>query len=421
MREITKDVIREMELHKLTLELEEAKNEILNSREKLVQQEKLVSIGMLASGIAHEINNPLGFIKSNFETLLNYTKMILDAISKIEYFVKQNPEISSKIAQIKKSNKIDFISEDIEDLNKDSEDGFRRIIDIINALKNFSRQEMEKKEPHSISEIVEEALMITHNKTKHIAQIVKDIQDGVEVVCTKTEIIQVLINLIVNAAQALEETNKENKKIVVRGYSKDDFVVFEVIDNGPGIPPHIKSKVFDPFFTTKPVGKGTGLGLYFTYDIIVNKHGGNIELETQEGVGTTFRIKLPKSYQKKLKVLVVDDFESVAEALASGLNSLDKYIADVSTNGFDAGVKIHNVKPDVVVLDYHMPGINGYDVAKMIKESSDTKHIKIIVYSGNFDKDIIKNLKELGVDYILFKPFFVDELSQVIDNLFPGA
>ncbi len=419
MRDITEDIKREMALHKLTLELEDAKNEILQSREKLVQQEKLVSIGMLAAGIAHEINNPLGFIKSNFETLLNYSKMILAAIEKIEDLSKNTPELKDTIKNILKSSKIDFIKEDIADLYKDSEDGFKRIIDIINALKNFSRQELDKKEPHLLSEIIEESLTITHNKTKHIATIDKQIKEDVEVICSKTEIAQVLINLIVNAAQALEEIDKKDKKIIIRSRTDSDFITIEVEDNGPGIPEHIRNKVFDPFFTTKPVGKGTGLGLYISYDIIVNKHNGVLEMETKEGEGTIFRIKLPRNQKnKKIKVLVVDDFESVAEALANGLNSLDKYIADISTSGFDAGVKIHTMKPDVVVLDYHMPGINGYDVAKRIKESNDTKNIKIIVYSGNFDKDIIKNLKALNVDYILHKPFFVDELSQVIDSLF---
>ncbi|ADR18710.1 hybrid sensor histidine kinase/response regulator [Calditerrivibrio nitroreducens] len=422
MRDTSEDVKREMELHRLTMELEDAKDEILKSREKLVQQEKLVSIGMLAAGIAHEINNPLGFIKSNFETLVGYAKMLLSAIDKMNELIVENQEIVAGFNQVKKSNKIDFIAEDLGDLEKDSEGGFKRIIDIINALRNFSRQEMDKKDLYLLSEIIEESLTITHNKTKHVAQVEKDINGDLEIVCSKTEIVQVLINLIVNAAHALEEVEKENKRIIVRGYTDGQYAVIEVEDNGPGIPKHIKNKIFDPFFTTKPVGKGTGLGLYISYDIVVNKHSGMLEMETAEGVGTTFRIKIPKNLEsKKIKVLVVDDFESVADALANGLNATDKYVAEISTSGFDAGVKIHSMKPDVVLLDYHMPGINGYDVAKKIKESKDTKDIKIIVYSGNFDKEIIKNLKSLGVDYILHKPFFVSELCQIIDAIMVGG
>lgn len=374
---------------------------------------------MLAAGIAHEINNPLGFIKSNFETLISYFKIYDDTFRKIEETIHMNEEIKNYIDIIKKRSKIEFITSDIKELQKDCEEGFSRIINIINALKNFSRQVLDQKNNFSIMEIIEEALTITNNKTKHIAKITKDIEKDVELTCNKTEIVQVLINIIVNAAQALEETNKPEKLISIRVYEdRDDYVVIEISDNGNGMSEDAKKKVFDPFFTTKPVGKGTGLGLYISYDIITNKHNGVIDFVSNYGEGTTFYVKLPKSTKKKLiKVIIVDD-EFVADSIANGLRSTDKYIVEISNNGFDAGTLLHTFKPDVVLLDYHMPGITGYDVAKKIKTDNNKKHIKTIVYSGNFENSIIKNLQDIGVDFILEKPFFIDKVNSVIESLF---
>lgn len=374
---------------------------------------------MLAAGIAHEINNPLGFIKSNFETLISYFKIYDDTFRKIEETIHMNEEIKNYIDIIKKRSKIEFITSDIKELQKDCEEGFSRIINIINALKNFSRQGLDQKNNFSIMEIIEEALTITNNKTKHIAKITKDIEKDVELTCNKTEIVQVLINIIVNAAQALEETNKPEKLISIRVYEdRDDYVVIEISDNGNGMSEDAKKKVFDPFFTTKPVGKGTGLGLYISYDIITNKHNGVIDFVSNYGEGTTFYVKLPKSTKKKLiKVIIVDD-EFVADSIANGLRSTDKYIVEISNNGFDAGTLLHTFKPDVVLIDYHMPGITGYDVAKKIKTDNNTKHIKTIVYSGNFENSIIKNLQDIGVDFILEKPFFIDKVNSVIESLF---
>ncbi len=250
----------------------------------------MASIGGLAAGIAHEINNPLGFVMSNFRTLKNYMETIKNYLELTEGKTKKQA--------LKK--KIDFIIEDMDDLFKESAEGFERILLIIENMRQFSRVNNENNRSFiNLNNSIKNTLVIAKNSYKYVSEVITQFSELPEISCNQSEINQVLLNIIANAAQAIEQQQTNKKGMInIRTYLKEDKVCCEIVYNGPDIPEKYINKVFDPFFTTKEVGKGTGMGLSISYDIIVNKHKGELKVSSIEGSGTTFTIKLPMSLDK---------------------------------------------------------------------------------------------------------------------------
>ncbi len=302
-----KDISERMETERLiwktNMQLLETNKKLKQTQSQLVHQEKLASIGQLAAGVAHEINNPLGFVKSNFSTLKEYLHSIK------EYIQTVNESLASKIinnrekllksirrvAATEKELDIGYIVDDIESIFTESEDGFERIVTIVQNLKNFSRVDsLGKVESYDLNKAIESTLTVARNEYKYIAEIEKHLSELPLIECVGSEINQVLLNIIVNAAQALESQNREGKGTVCISTRRvKDRVICEIADDGPGIPKHIQSQIFDPFFSTKETGKGTGLGLSISYDIVVSKHKGNLTVQSEKNKGTTFIIELP--------------------------------------------------------------------------------------------------------------------------------
>ena len=260
---------------------------------KLVQQERMASIGNLAAGVAHELNNPIGFIASNFTTLKKYISSMKNHIRHLEEeAVKKSDD--AKVSAVKNEN-IEYILGDIDDLLKESEDGTARVTDIVQNLRRFSRIDSSgKMESYDLNQGLENTLTVARNEIKYVAEVEKDFATLPVISALGGEINQVFLNVIVNAAQAIEAGKKEGiGKIVIKTWGDEQHVFCSISDNGQGISENDRNHIFDPFFTTKEVGKGTGLGLSISYDIIVNKHGGSIEVESAENIGSTFIIKLP--------------------------------------------------------------------------------------------------------------------------------
>ena len=284
--------------------LEEANRELKEMQGQLVQSEKMASIGQLAAGVAHEMNTPVGFVASNFQTLENYVSKFKDLVEMYDGLIgeiktAQKTELLNKADAISKSRddmKIDFVLEDIQELFDDSKEGLSRVTNIIQNLRDFSRiDQAEEFDEYDITTGIEATLVVARNEIKYDADIKMDLSKNMpHVYCSASQINQVFLNIIVNASQAIKSREKEDKgTITIRTYAADDHVICEVSDDGCGIEPENQSKIFDPFFTTKPVGKGTGLGLSVSYDIIVNKHKGEMLVDSTVGKGTTFTIKLP--------------------------------------------------------------------------------------------------------------------------------
>lgn len=276
------------------LELEQAHRDLKAAQGKLVQSEKLATVGQLAAGVAHEINNPIGFIMSNLGTLKVYADVMSQLITGYRKYAAgspnqpENSSLLEELTQLETQEDIEFILEDIEGLLADSIDGSRRVKDIVQGLKSFSRVDDAEASDQDLHQGIESTLKVVANEIKYKCDIVKQYGDLPHVPCNLAKVNQVFMNLLVNAAQAMEERGTITINTTVDG----DFAVVNFQDTGVGIPAEKLGSIFDPFYTTKPIGSGTGLGLSISYGII-QEHGGEIEVESEVGVGTTFAVRLP--------------------------------------------------------------------------------------------------------------------------------
>jgi PAS domain S-box-containing protein len=304
-RDITSGVKNVMDAHKRNVELIDSLLSVRNAQPKLIQQEKLASIGQLAAGIAHELNNPIGFISSNFTSLRSYIQVIKEYITVCE----QSLAISSGQGEMNSANplirsfrddkKLDYILGDIEDLVTESIEGVNRITEIVTSLRKFSRIDNETRvESYDINEALESTLVVAKNEIKYVADVEKELSKVPRIECIGSEINQVLLNILINAAQAIESQNRRDRGLIrIRTYVDSDSIYCEIADDGPGIRQGIVSRIFDPFFTTKDAGEGTGLGLNISYDIVVHKHNGELSVRSEDGKGATFIVKLPRIFK----------------------------------------------------------------------------------------------------------------------------
>ncbi|RMF47196.1 MAG: PAS domain S-box protein, partial [Deltaproteobacteria bacterium] len=281
----------EVRVAERTQKLQKAFDDLKMAQTKLLQNEKMASIGQLAAGVAHEINNPVGFIRSNLTTLGKYVDKLRAYLEEMEKACDALPEERrDELNQLRKSCKISYLLEDIPDLLAESVDGADRVRTIVQNLKSFSRVDQSQYTEADINECLESTINIVWNELKYKTTLHKELGDVPRIRCYPQQLNQVFMNILLNAAQAIETQGD----IWVRTFVDNDQLVVHIQDNGCGIPEEIREKIFEPFFTTKEVGKGTGLGMSISWDI-VHKHGGRIEIESQVGVGTSFFIYLPLS------------------------------------------------------------------------------------------------------------------------------
>ena len=267
-----------------------------------IQSEKMASIGQLAAGVAHEINNPIGFVSSNLHTLAEYQELLHKLITyyiEFTHSIKNqskngyDEEISIKLQEITRTEKeidIDFILDDFPSLISESREGVERVKKIVSDLKNFAHPGSDKMQLADINSNIESTLNMVWNELKYHVEVIKNLNDIPKIGCYPQQLNQVFMNLFVNAAQAIEDKGT----IRIETLSRDNNIEINISDTGAGIPKDNLNRIFDPFFTTKEVGKGTGLGLNVCYNI-VKKHQGTITVESDVGKGTTFTITLPSS------------------------------------------------------------------------------------------------------------------------------
>ena len=281
---------RTSELSSTLSDLQEAHQQLKISQSTILQQDKMASIGQLAAGVAHEINNPMGFITSNLAALERYRVKLFDYIQQLEISAVEPKSSSSeqKISDLKKKLKIDLINEDIEDLLVESQEGAQRVTEIVQNLKGFSRVDQLEEIAADINDCIEKTLNIARNEIKYKATVEKKYGDLPTLVCYPQQLNQVFLNLLVNAAHAIEDKGI----IKVSTEYSNNQIIIKIADNGSGIPNDNLPRLFEPFYTTKEIGKGTGLGLSIAYDII-KKHNGEIRVTSTEGQGTTFTVTLP--------------------------------------------------------------------------------------------------------------------------------
>ncbi len=278
-----------------TQELLQKIKELTQTQEQLILQEKMAGIGQLAAGVAHELNNPLGFISSNFQVLRDYLDVLLDLLARY----RSLPETAEfeKIRQIRESeekHKLKNILDDVGDLCSETMDGLKRMSEIVTALRSFSRANWnEQMDDYDLNEGVRTTLLIARNEIKYVADVSLQLEDIPHVPAMGSQINQVILNILVNAAQAIKAGGQERGLIILKTDCDGSYVRCAITNNGPPIAAEIRSRIFEPFFTTKPMGQGTGIGLSLSYDIIVNKHKGRMSFTSTIEEGTTFFLELP--------------------------------------------------------------------------------------------------------------------------------
>ena len=285
-RKLMEDVLQKtgLEQQKLIVSLQETKDQLL-------QSEKMASIGQLAAGIAHEINNPVGFVNSNMGSLKNYVSTLLEVVEgydKAIHIAAPNPDIEAFIVKIRKKADLEFLAEDVNDLFNESLDGLKRVKDIVQSLKDFSHVGESEWQIADLHNGLDSTLNIVNNEIKYKATVVKEYGVIPQIKCLASQLNQVFMNMLINASHAIPEKGI----ITIRTGCDHESVWVAISDTGTGIAQENLTRIFDPFFTTKPVGSGTGLGLSLAYGII-NKHNGRIEVNSELGKGTCFTIYLP--------------------------------------------------------------------------------------------------------------------------------
>jgi PAS domain S-box-containing protein len=290
VKDISDRIANENALWKVNIELAETNARLQETQIALVQREKLASIGQLAAGVAHEINNPLGFLKSNHQSLKRY----FTAFQRAWEAAAPALPIEQK-KEIVETQDLAFAAEELPHLFAESDDGFARIVEIVSQLKSFSRVDSEPhRSPYDLEHGLESTLVVAWNEIKYVAEVERNYGGVRSVEAEGGPINQVLLNILVNAAQAIaSQGRKEKGKITITTREEPPYVICEIEDDGPGMTAEVKERIFDPFFTTKGAEKGSGLGLSISNDIIVVKHRGRLSVRSEPGKGAVFTIALP--------------------------------------------------------------------------------------------------------------------------------
>jgi signal transduction histidine kinase len=305
----------EAQLREKATQLEHTLHELQETQTQLIQTEKMSSLGLLVAGIAHEINNPVSFIYGNIPHATQYTQ---DLLHLIDLYRQEYPQPTSIIQAEEQSIDLDFLSEDLPKLMNSMQLGAERIRQIVLSLRNFSRLDKAAREPVDLHQGIDNTLLLLQHRVKAKAgrpkiEIVKEYGELPLVECYAGQMNQVFMNILSNAIDALEELNVERSHVeglsnnvqptkdqtatpcirICTQLKDDNTVLIRMADNGPGMTAQVQQQIFDPFFTTKSVGQGTGLGLSISYQIIVDKHGGQLKCVSTPGEGTEFWIELP--------------------------------------------------------------------------------------------------------------------------------
>lgn len=289
----SQNVMRYMEqqIEQRTLAIEQANKHLL-------QAEKLAAVGQLAAGIAHEIATPAQYVGDNLNAIGDFFASIARLLEQYRKLLSAQADQRQVIDQLERQADLAFILEDAPLAIAQSLEGISQIVRIVQAMKGFSHSGQSNVGWLDVNLALENALLIARNSYKYVAEVETHFGDVPAIECFPGELAQVFLNIIVNAAQAIEDGKKGDGKIDIRTAAVGDCVEIRIADNGPGIPEPIRDRIFDPFFTTKDFGKGSGQGLHIAYRIVTQQHGGTLSVVSETGQGTEFLIRLNRQLRR---------------------------------------------------------------------------------------------------------------------------
>jgi signal transduction histidine kinase/ActR/RegA family two-component response regulator len=368
---------------------------VTNLQDQLARSEHMASLGLMAAGVAHEINNPLSYILSN-----------------LSFAAGRAIDQESRLAL------------------REALEGAGRVRDIVRDLKTLSRMESEEDlKPVDVRNAVDAALKLAFDEVRHRARIQRHFNEVPRVLGDETRLVQVMLNLVTNAAQSIATGAPEDNQITVEVKMAETAAEVEivVIDTGAGISEAHLPKVFEPFFTTKPVGEGTGLGLSICHRLI-HAMGGRIHVSSEEGKGSRFSVilcvatpahelqsphsELAPSSLRGLRLLIVDDDVLVARAVRRMFDK--EFHVEIALDGSSALAKLAQTEYDVILCDVMMPDISGLDVYRQVRASNEALARRFVFATGGlFSQELSDNVKRLS-NMIVEKPFDPEELRRVI-------
>jgi signal transduction histidine kinase len=380
---------------------------------QLHRAQKMAALGTLVAGVAHEINNPNNFISINAPMLNKAWESIIPILE--DYYGHNGDFMVGGIPYT-------TMRERVPQLLAGVSDGSRRIKKIVSDLKHFARPDSAVSfEPLDINSAVKSSLTLVSNllkkSTNHFK--VEYGQDIPKIKGNLQHLEQVIINLVQNACQSLSDKDKEIR-VSTTYREKAETILIEVRDQGVGIPAESLPRIMDPFFTTKRSSGGTGLGLSVSFSII-ERHSGTLTAASEEGKGTTFTIALPvRGKKSRVKILVVDDDHMLRETIVESLLKNSMFSVEDSPNGIDACIKLGSFRPDLLILDIHMPDMNGVEVCKRIKGDPDFSHMKVIVITGFPGGDKAKEIAGMGFRYFCPKPVTMKDFEGMVRRVLNG-
>ena len=373
-----------------------AQVQIADLKARLSQSEKLAVIGQLAAGVAHEINNPLAFILANLSATLGHIHHVDDAVGRAVASGRNGGD-SASMRTILEQVGPDLFGE-LKEMLEDNLDGVDRIRTIVRELKTFSRQEGEERELVRINDLVKSTCRMVASQIRHRAVLVKDLHDVKPVTGNRVKLVQILTNLLMNAAQALPDHRGRQERIEIRTRQSDRWIIISVSDTGTGVDEEVRDRIFEPFFTTKPREVGTGIGLSLSAEL-ARQHDGELVLVETSPHGSTFELRLPAVDSVRLvhsaqqpaavrnatvalgrrRILLIDDEPNVRKSMTRMLRSYD---VTAKPNGREGLTALQNACFDAVICDLVMPDLDGVDVHEAISHSHPELIERTIFTSG---------------------------------------